>query len=183
MKEQNEEINEKIQEEINEEIQEEATEKTAEEQAPQKEQDIKEKLAVANDSYLRLAAEFDNYRRRTAKERLDLISTANEEIIIELLPIVDDFERALSLLKESKDSDAAKEGTSLIYNKIVAFLKKNGVEAIEAIGNDFDTDFHEAIAQIPIEDKKKKNKVIDLAQKGYTMGGKVIRYAKVVIGI
>ena len=94
MKEQNEEINEKIQEEINEEIQEEATEKTAEEQAPQKEQDIKEKLAVANDSYLRLAAEFDNYRRRTAKERLDLISTANEEIIIELLPIVDEIGRA-----------------------------------------------------------------------------------------
>jgi len=146
-------------------------------------EELRKKLDEANDSYLRLAAEFDNYRRRSAKERMDLISLANEKLVGELLPIVDDFERAVAAMKDSEDAASAREGTELIYNKVMAFLKKNGVCEIDAMGKDFDTDFHEAVAQFPVEEKDKKNKVIDVAQKGYTMGDKVIRYAKVVTGV
>ena len=169
-----------------EEVKEEAgkQEEPAEEQPASKAvEELQGKLAEANDRYLRLAAEFDNYRRRTSKERLDLISLANENIVKDMLPIVDDFERALAAMKDSDDTASAKEGTELIYNKLVAFLKKNGVSEIDAAGKEFDTDFHEAVAQFPVDDEKKKNTVIDVTQKGYTMGEKVIRYAKVVIGI
>ena len=169
-----------------EEVKEEAgqQEEPAEEQPASKVvEELQGKLAESNDRYLRLAAEFDNYRRRTAKERMDLIDLANEKLVKDMLPIVDDFERALAAMKDSEDAASAKEGTELIYNKLVAFLKKNGVSEIEAVGKEFDTDFHEAVAQFPVEDKKKKNTVIDVTQKGYTMGEKVIRYAKVVIGI
>jgi molecular chaperone GrpE len=166
-----------------EEVQEEAAAQAEEQSAEAPADDLQDKLAEANDRYLRLAAEFDNYRRRSAKERMDLISLANENLVKDMLPIIDDFERALAAIKDSDDTDSAKEGVELIYNKLVAFLKKNGVKAIEAVGKDFDTDFHEAVAQFPVEDKDKKNKVIDVTQKGYTMGDKVIRYAKVVIGI
>ena len=145
--------------------------------------DLQDKLAEANDRYLRLAAEFDNYRRRSAKERMDLISLANENLVKDMLPIVDDFERAIAAMKESDDAASAKEGVELIYNKVTAFLKKNGVKEIEAVGKDFDTDFHEAVAQFPVQEEDKKNKVIDVTQKGYTMGEKVIRYAKVVTGV
>ncbi|MBO4657545.1 MAG: nucleotide exchange factor GrpE [Bacteroidales bacterium] len=170
------------QEEV-EEVQEEAAAQAEEQPAEAPVDDLQDKLAEANDRYLRLAAEFDNYRRRSAKERMDLISLANENLVKDMLPIIDDFERALAAIKDSDDTDSAKEGVELIYNKLVAFLKKNGVKEIEAVGKDFDTDFHEAVAQFPVEDKEKKNKVIDVTQKGYTMGEKVIRYAKVVIGI
>ena len=170
------------QEEV-EEVQEEAAAQAEEQPAEVPADDLQDKLAEANDRYLRLAAEFDNYRRRSAKERMDLISLANENLVKDMLPIIDDFERALAAIKDSDDTDSAKEGVELIYNKLVAFLKKNGVKEIEAVGKDFDTDFHEAVAQFPVEDKEKKNKVIDVTQKGYTMGEKVIRYAKVVIGI
>ena len=170
------------QEEV-EEVQEEAAAQAEEQPAEAPADDLQDKLAEANDRYLRLAAEFDNYRRRSAKERMDLISLANENLVKDMLPIIDDFERALAAIKDSDDTDSAKEGVELIYNKLVAFLKKNGVKEIEAVGKDFDTDFHEAVAQFPVEDKEKKNKVIDVTQKGYTMGEKVIRYAKVVIGI
>lgn len=166
-----------------EEVQEEDAAQAEEQPAEAPADDLQDKLAEANDRYLRLAAEFDNYRRRSAKERMDLISLANENLVKDMLPIIDDFERALAAIKDSDDTDSAKEGVELIYNKLVAFLKKNGVKAIEAVGKDFDTDFHEAVAQFPVEDKDKKNKVIDVTQKGYTMGDKVIRYAKVVIGI
>lgn len=166
--------------------QEEVKEETAQQEQPQESEpadDLQDKLAEANDRYLRLAAEFDNYRRRSAKERMDLISLANENLVKDMLPIIDDFERALAAIRDSEDSASAKEGTELIYNKLVSFLKKNGVKEIEAVGEEFDTDFHEAVAQFPVEDKDKKNKVIDVTQKGYTMGDKVIRYAKVVIGV
>lgn len=169
-----------------EEVKEEAgkQEEPAKEQPASREvEELQGKLAESNDRYLRLAAEFDNYRRRTAKERMDLIDLANEKLVKDMLPIVDDFERALAAMKDSDDAASAKEGTELIYNKLVAFLKKNGVSEIEAAGKEFDTDFHEAVAQFPVEDEKKKNTVIDVTQKGYTMGEKVIRYAKVVIGI
>jgi len=179
----------KKEQQIAEETAEETVEETAEEPAAEQEEpskeveELKAKLAEASDRYLRLAAEFDNYRRRSAKERMDLISLANENLVKELLPVIDDFERALAAMKGSDDAASAKEGTELIYNKMVAFLKKNGVVEIDAIGKEFDTDFHEAVAQFPVEEKDKKNTVIDVTQKGYVMGEKVIRYAKVVIGI
>ena len=170
-------------EEVKEEAAKQAEEPAADQQAAKQVEEMQGKLAEANDRYLRLAAEFDNYRRRTAKERMDLIALANENLVKDMLPIIDDFERALAAMKDSDDSASAKEGTELIYNKMVAFLKKNGVVEIDALGKEFDTDFHEAVAQFPVEEKKKKNTVIDVTQKGYTMGEKVIRYAKVVIGI
>lgn len=170
-------------EEVKEEAAQQAEEPAAEQQASKEVEELQGKLAESNDRYLRLAAEFDNYRRRTAKERMDLIDLANEKLVKDMLPIVDDFERALAAMRDSEDAASAKEGTELIYNKLVAFLKKNGVCEIDAAGKEFDTDFHEAVAQFPVEDKKKKNTVIDVTQKGYTMGEKVIRYAKVVIGI
>lgn len=141
--------------------------------------DHEAKIAEANDKYLRLAAEFDNYRRRTSKERLDLISTAGADVIKGLFPIVDDFERALAAL----EGQEAREGVELIYNKFVAYLKSKGVNEIEALGKELDTDFHEAVAQFPVEDKEKKNRIIDVVQKGYTMNGTVVRFAKVVVGI
>lgn len=165
--------------------QEQATEQMAEDldKAKDKEGELEEKLAQANDKYIRLAAEFDNYRRRGAKERLELISTASEDVIKGLLPILDDCERALQVLKESKDTAAAKEGTELILNKMIAYLKSKGLEAMEVKGKELDTDFHEAVAQFPAPDKSQKNKIIDVVQKGYTLNGKVIRFAKVVVGI
>ncbi|MCI1779977.1 MAG: nucleotide exchange factor GrpE [Bacteroidales bacterium] len=134
------------------------------------------------DKYLRLAAEFDNYRRRTARERIDLISTAAEDTIKGLLPVLDDCERAMELLRKSDDSSAAKEGTELIYGKLKGYLQSKGLEEIESLGKDLDTDFHEAVSKMPVKDKKQKNKVINVLQQGYKLNGKIIRYAKVVVG-
>ena len=133
--------------------------------------------------YLRLQAEWDNYRRRTAKERLELIDNAGRDILTGFLPILDDCQRALQVLRESDAAAAAIEGTELIYNKLMGYLNQRGVERIEARGAAFDTDFHEAVAQFPVEDPEKKNTVIDVTQEGYTLNGTVIRYAKVVVGI
>ncbi len=144
---------------------------------------MKKAQAEEKDRYLRLAAEFDNYRRRTAKERLELIETASESVIKSMLPIADDFERAIAVLKDSKDSDASKQGTELIYKKMMEMLKNSGVTVIEAIGKDLNTDEHEAIAQIPAKDPKQKGKIVEVAQQGYKLNGKVIRFAKVVMGI
>ena len=140
-------------------------------------------LAEERDQYLRLQAEWDNYRRRTAKERLELIDNAGKDILKGFLPVVDDCQRALQVLRDSDAAPAAIEGTELIYNKLMAYLKSRGVEPIEARGAAFDTDFHEAVAQFPVEDPEKKNTVIDVTQEGYTLNGAVIRYAKVVVGI
>ncbi len=143
----------------------------------------KEEIYALNDKYLRLAADFDNYRRRTLKERQDLIMTAGEDLIIGILPVLDDFERAYEMLhKASGDNSTAIEGTELIYNKLFNFLSSKGLKVIEAIGSDLDTDFHEAVAQVPTEDPKMKNKIIEVLQKGYTLNGKVIRFAKVIVG-
>ncbi len=153
---------------------------------PTLEEKLTAKLAETNDKYIRLAAEFDNYRRRVAKEKLDLISTAGEDVIKGLLPVLDDCERALQVLNASDDSEAAKaakEGTELIYNKLMGYLKSKGLAPIEAIGKELDTDFHEAVAQFPVQEADKKNKVFDVTQQGYTLNGKVIRFAKVVVGI
>lgn len=143
----------------------------------------KETAAEMKDQYLRLQAEWDNYRRRTAKERIELIDNAGKDILVGFLPVVDDCQRALQVLKESDASAAAIEGTELICNKLTAYLKQRGVERIEARGAAFDTDYHEAVAQFPVEDPQQKNTVIDVTQEGYTLNGSVIRFAKVVVGI
>lgn len=144
---------------------------------------LKGEVADMRDQYLRLQAEWDNYRRRTAKERLELIDSAAKDVLSGFLPILDDCQRALKVLQDSDASEAAVEGTELIYNKLTGYLKQRGVERIEAVGAPFDTDFHEAVAQFPVDDPEKKNTVIDVTQEGYTLNGNVIRYAKVVVGI
>ena len=141
-----------------------------------------EKAAKEKDDYLRLMAEFETFRRRTAEDRLNLISTAATDTIKGLLPVLDDCERAMQILATSTD-EAAKEGTGLIYDKLMGYLKTKGLERIEAKGEKFDTDFHEAVTQFPAPEDALKGCVIDVIQTGYTLGGKVIRYAKVVVGI
>ena len=145
--------------------------------------ELEEKVAKDKDDYIRLMAEFDNYRRRTSQEKLELVSTASTETIKGLLPVLDDCERALAVLRESNDSEAAKEGTELIYNKLMTYLKGKGLAVIEAAGQPFDTDLHEAVAQFPVPEEEKKGKVFDVVQTGYTLNGRVIRFAKVVVGI
>ena len=146
-------------------------------------EEMEAKAAKDKDDYIRLMAEFDNYRRRTAQEKLEIVSMASVETIKGLLPVLDDCERALQVLKDLDDSDAAKEGTELIYNKLMTYLKGKGLAVIEALGQPFDTDVHEAVAQFPVQEEEKKGKVFDVVQTGYTLNGKVIRFAKVVVGI
>ena len=145
--------------------------------------ELENQVAKDKDDYIRLMAEFDNYRRRTSQEKLEIVSMASTETIKGLLPVLDDCERALKVLMESNDSDAAKEGTELIYNKLMNYLKSKGLAVIEAMGQTFDTDLHEAVAQFPVPEEDKKGKVFDVVQTGYTLNGKVIRFAKVVVGI
>lgn len=146
-------------------------------------EEAKAKVAKEKDDYLRLMAEFDNFRRRSAQEKMDLVSVASEDTIKGLLPVLDDCERAMEVLAKSADSTAAKEGTELIYNKLLGYLKTKGLAAIEARDQKFDTDLHEAVAQFPVAEEEKKGKVFDVVQTGYTLNGKVIRFAKVVVGI
>ena len=143
----------------------------------------KEKVEAEKKKYIYLMAEFDNYRRRVSQEKLDLIDTASKGVINDLLPVVDNFERALKSLEESEASESAKKGTELIYKQLLDVLKKKGVTEIEAMGKELDTDEHEAVAQIPAPEEDQKGKVVDVVQKGYKLNGKVIRFAKVVMGI
>ena len=145
--------------------------------------ELEEKTAKDKDDYIRLMAEFDNFRRRTSQEKLEMVSMASTETIKGLLPVLDDCERALKVLLESDDSDAAKEGTELIFSKLMSYLKSKGLAVIEAMDQPFDTDLHEAVAQFPVQEEDKKGKVFDVVQTGYTLNGKVIRFAKVVVGI
>ena len=145
--------------------------------------ELENQVGKDKDDYIRLMAEFDNYRRRTSQEKLELVSMASTETIKGLLPVLDDCERALKVLQESNDSDAAKEGTELIYGKLMGYLKSKGLAVIEAKDQPFDTDLHEAAAQFPVPEEDKKGKVFDVVQTGYTLNGKVIRFAKVVVGI
>ncbi|MGM9753927.1 MAG: nucleotide exchange factor GrpE [Candidatus Cryptobacteroides sp.] len=156
--------------------------KAAEKSADAKKiQELTDKLSKEHDDYLRLMAEFETFRRRSAEDRLALISTASADTIKGLLPVLDDCQRALQILETSSD-EAAKEGTSLIYNKLMDYLKSKGLEVIDAKGKVFDTDFHEAVTQFPAPSEDLKGKVIDVVQTGYLLGGKVLRYAKVVVG-
>ena len=144
-------------------------------------EDSQTQIRQGKDDYLRLMAEFETFRRRSAEDRLSLISSAAADTIKGLLPVLDDCERAIKILEGSSD-EAAKEGTALIYNKLMAYLKTRGLEVIDAVGKPFDTDFHEAAAQFPAPEESLKGMVIDVVQTGYTLGGKVLRYAKVVVG-
>ncbi len=146
-------------------------------------EELEAKVAKDRDDYIRLMAEFDNFRRRTAQEKLEIVSMASTETIKGMLPVLDDCERALQVLGQSDDSDAAKEGTELIYHKLMSYLQSKGLAVINAMGETFDTDLHEAVAQFPVQEEDKKGKVFDVVQTGYTLNGKVIRYAKVVVGI
>lgn len=146
-------------------------------------EELETQVAKDKDDYIRLMAEFDNFRRRTSQEKLELVGVASMDTIKGLLPVLDDCERAMSVLKESSDSDAAKEGTELIYHKLLSYLQSKGLAVIDAAGKEFDTDLHEAVAQFPVQEEDKKGKVFDVVQTGYTLNGKVIRYAKVVVGI
>lgn len=135
-----------------------------------------------NDSYLRLMADFDNYRKRTIKEKADLIKNAGERIITDFLPIVDNFERALESMKTAEDVDAVRQGVKLIYNQVMSMMKANGVAVIETKDAPFNTEYHEAITTIPAPTPELKDKIVDCTTKGYTMNEKVIRHAKVVVG-
>lgn len=138
--------------------------------------------AEQNDRFLRLYSEFDNYKKRVGKEKLELLSTASEKVIVNLLPVVDDFERAIEANRKAEDVTAIKEGFVLIYNKLVQLLKRFDVEEIAAKGEEFNTDFHEAVTHFPTDKEEEKGKVIDVTEKGYKIKEKVIRYAKVVVG-
>ena len=142
----------------------------------------KEKVEKEKKEYLFLMAEFDNFRKRTIKEKSDIIRNASESAMKGLLPIVDDFERGIEANRSSDDPQAIREGMELIYNKLVKYLEQNGVKPIESNGAEFNPDMHEAIAMVPVEDESQKGKVIDTPTKGYTINDKVLRHAKVAVG-
>ncbi len=143
--------------------------------------DLGSKLAESNDKYLRLYSEFDNYRKRTAKERIELSKTASEDMIVNLLPVLDDFERALKAIESNEQTNALREGVELIYSKLQNILVQKGLKPMESVGNTFDADLHDAIAQMPAQEEENKGKVFDEVQKGYYLYDKVIRHAKVVV--
>lgn len=146
----------------------------------QTEQLTQEKTEL-NDKFLRLFSEFDNYRKRVNQEKLDLVNTASEKVIVNLLPIIDDFERAIAANEKSDDVKAIKDGFNLIYNKLLQLLKHFDVKEIEAKGAVFDTDYHEAVTHLPTDNEENKGKVVDVTEKGYTLKNKVIRFSKVVV--
>lgn len=141
----------------------------------------KASLEKEKKEYLFLMAEFDNFRKRTIRERSELVKNASEKALQGLLPIVDDFERGLDAIRDSSDAEAVKEGMNLIYNKLIKYLADNGVKAMESTGADFDTELHEAVAMVPADDVTPKGKVKDTVSKGYTINDKVLRHAKVVV--
>src|SRR5690554_3473232 len=143
---------------------------------------LQQKYNELNDSFLRLNAEFDNFRKRTIKEKAEIIKTGGERVLHGIISLVDDFERGLAVLNESEDKNAMVEGMELIYNKFISFLNQNGVEEIEAIGQPFDADTFEAVTTIPVEDESDKGVIVDCIQKGYRLNDKIIRFPKVVVG-
>ena len=151
-----------------------------------KTEDASEKMAAEiaewRDKYVRLSAEFDNYRKRTLKEKMDLMSSAGEDVIKSLLPVMDDLERALAATEKASDVAAVREGVVLISNKLRDTLRGRGLAEIEAAGQELATDFHEAVAKIPAQDEAQKGRIIDVVQKGYKLNDKVIRHSKVVVG-
>ena len=161
---------------------EEAAPLTHEEQLEKELEDAHAVIEEQKDKYLRLSAEFDNYRKRTMKEKAELILNGGEKSISSILPVIDDFERAIKTMETAKDVKAVKEGVELIYNKFMAVMAQNGVKVIETKDQPLDTDYHEAIAVIPAPSEEQKGKILDCVQTGYTLNDKVIRHAKVVVG-
>lgn len=143
---------------------------------------LNEALEKEKKEYLFLMAEFDNFRKRTLKEKSDIIRNAGEQVLKGLLPIIDDFERGLKAAEDSEGQTAIREGMELIYTKLIKYLEQNGVKAIDTAGSDFDTEKHEAISVVPVQDENLKGKILDTVQKGYTINDKVLRHAKVVVG-
>lgn len=179
---------EELQNEVQEETQAEA-QQDAEADEPAKEETPEDKIAAlqaelekSQKEYLFLMAEFDNYRKRTLKEKADLIKNGGEKAMLELLPVVDDFERAMGALEQSADVESLKDGVNLIYNKFVKYLESQQVKPMESTGMDFDADIYEAVTTFPAPEESMKGKVIDTVQKGYTINEKVLRHAKVVVG-
>jgi molecular chaperone GrpE len=146
------------------------------------EEELTKKLTEMQDKYIRLSAEFDNYRKRTLREKIELSRTGGEAVIISLLPVVDDFDRAIVSMGDTDDCTAIKQGLELINTKLSAFLKQNGVSEIKAINEPFNPDIHEAVTSTPVDDESLKGKVIEVIRKGYTLHEKVIRFPKVVVG-
>jgi len=146
------------------------------------EEKLKAEVATLNDKFVRLYAEFDNYKRRTQKERVDLLKTANKEVIVAMLPVLDDFARADKALENVTDVAAVKEGMAILQHKLKTILTQKGLTAMEAIGETFDADIHEAITSIPSPTPNDKGKVIDEMEKGYLLNSRVVRFAKVIIG-
>ena len=161
---------------------EEAAPLTHEEQLEKELEEAQTAIEEQKDKYLRLSAELDNYRKRTIKEKAELILNGGEKSISSILPVIDDFERAIKTMETAKDVSAVKEGVELIYNKFMAVLAQNGVKVIETKDQPLDTDYHEAIAVIPAPSEEQKGKILDCVQTGYTLNDKVIRHAKVVVG-
>ena len=161
---------------------EEAAPLTHEEQLEKELEDARTVIEEQKDKYLRLSAEFDNYRKRTMKEKAELILNGGEKSISSILPVIDDFERAIKTMETAKDVKAVKEGVELIYNKFMATLAQNGVKVIETKDQPLDTDYHEAIAVVPAPSEEQKGKILDCVQTGYTLNDKVIRHAKVAVG-
>jgi len=146
------------------------------------EKTFEEKLAEMQDKYLRLSAEFDNYRKRTLREKIELSKYASENLLLQILPLMDDFERAIAHMETPNDCKAVKEGIDLIYVKFSDFLKQNGISEVESLDCPFDLNLHDAVAKIPVDDEEKKGKVVEVIQKGYYLLDKVIRHSKVVVG-
>lgn len=179
----------KKEEKLPEEVQErevsvaEETDEVPEEEKPEEEEKSSEEIIQElKEKYIRLSADFDNYRKRTLKEKMDLIKLAGEDILLKLLPVMDDFDRALQTMEKATDCNAMKEGIDLIHNKLKDFLSSNGIKEIDALHEEFNTDLHEAVTQVTAPSKKMKGKVVDVVEKGYFLHDKVIRYSKVVIG-
>ena len=152
------------------------------EQATDETNELKEQLASLQDKYLRQIAEFDNYRKRILKEKSELILNGGEKVISSLLPVLDDFERALINIKKGGDETTLLQGTELIYQKLLSTLESQGLSKIKTEKEDFNTDFHEAVAMVPVDDESMKGKVVDCVQTGYTLNNKVIRHSKVAVG-
>lgn len=144
--------------------------------------DLSQKLAESNDRYTRLVAEFDNYKKRTSKEKLDLMQSAGKDVIVKLLPVMDDFDRALSHMKDINDEDAVKQGVELVNNKFRKTMEQLGVQEMDVLGKPFDAEYQEAITSIPSPSPDLKDKVVDVIEKGYLLNDSVIRFAKVVVG-
>lgn len=183
-------LDEKVEKEeaVNEEAQQTENEAAETEEVDEKTQleakvaDLEQQLEKEKKEYLFLMAEFDNFRKRTMKEKVEIIKNAAEKAMKDILPVIDDFERALQAMNDQKDVQGLKEGVELIYNKFIKYLEANGVKAIESDKAEFDTELHEAVANFPTPEEELKGKVIDTVQKGYKINDKVLRHAKVVVG-